>query len=91
MNFLGFFIFAIVLGINLLLGLTRVACGPTFVDRMLAAQLMGTTAIGFLLLASQALDRPYLVDIALVFGLLDAVAAVASSRFGEEVADEVVE
>ncbi|XZE19303.1 monovalent cation/H+ antiporter complex subunit F [Pirellulaceae bacterium SH449] len=82
--------FAVALTFNLFLGLIRVMRGPTFVDRMIAAQLMGTTIICVLLIASRALAQPYLVDISLVFGLLDGVAAVAASRFGRSVADEVV-
>lgn len=43
--------FAIVLTLNLLMGLIRIMRGPTFVDRMLAIQLMGTTSICVLLIA----------------------------------------
>ena len=67
----------IVLLVSLLLGLVRVAVGPTPADRMLAAQLMGTTGVGMLVLLAEALSHPGLRDVALVFALLSAVAAVA--------------
>jgi multicomponent Na+:H+ antiporter subunit F len=63
--------------LNLAAGLWRVMRGPTPADRMLAAQLFGTTAVAVLLLLAQAMAEPALRDIALVFALLAAVAAVA--------------
>jgi multicomponent Na+:H+ antiporter subunit F len=79
--------FAVLLLVSLVAGLIRVAIGPTIADRMLAAQLMGTTSACLLLLVARALDRPELVDVALVFGLLAAVAAVAFTRFAGEFAE----
>ncbi len=73
---------AAILLLTLIGGLVRVARGPTPPDRMLAAQLMGTTGVGVLLLLSQALDRQSLVDVALVFSLLATVASVAFVRRG---------
>ncbi|MGI8649703.1 MAG: monovalent cation/H+ antiporter complex subunit F [Rubrobacter sp.] len=63
--------------INILAGLVRVYLGPTPADRMLSAQLFGTTGVAMLLLLSMALSVPALVDVALVLGLLSAVATVA--------------
>jgi multicomponent Na+:H+ antiporter subunit F len=68
---------AVVLLTSLVAGLARVLAGPTRSDRMLAAQLMGTTGVGVLLLLSYALRQPALVDVALVFALLTALAAIA--------------
>jgi multicomponent Na+:H+ antiporter subunit F len=62
--------------LNLAAGMWRVMRGPSAADRMLAAQLFGTTAVAVLLLLAQAMQRPALRDIALVFALLAAVAAV---------------
>ena len=61
--------------LNILVGLVRVLRGPTPADRMLAAQLFGTTGVAILLLLSQALAAPAIVDVALVLALLAAVAA----------------
>lgn len=79
---------AVVLLASLLAGMVRVAVGPTVADRMLAAQLMGTTSVCVLLLTARAWNRPELVDVALVFGLLAAVAAVAFTRYGGEIGEE---
>jgi len=73
---------AVVLLLTLLGGLVRVVLGPTPPDRMLAAQLMGTTGVGVLLLLSQAIGSDSLVDVAIVFSLLASVATVAFVRRG---------
>jgi multicomponent Na+:H+ antiporter subunit F len=78
--------------LNLAAGLWRVIRGPTAADRMLAAQLFGTTAVAVLLLLADGMGEAALRDIALVFALLAAVAAVAFvqrvwSRGGENGAD----
>ena len=73
---------AVILFVSLVGVLLRVVLGPTPPDRMLAGQLMGTTGVGVLLLLSQALARPLLTDIALVFSLLAAVTTVAFVRRG---------
>lgn len=64
----------------LLLGLLRVARGPSASDRMLGGQLLGSCTVGLLALLSAALEQPALLDVALVFGLLALVAAVAFLR-----------
>lgn len=71
---------ALFLLLTLVAGLWRVLRGPTPADRMLAAQLFGTTAVACVLLLAQVYDHPSLRDVALVFALLAAVAAVAFVR-----------
>lgn len=66
--------------LNLAAGLVRVLRGPTRADRMLAAQLFGTTSVAILLLLALALNSPALQDVALVFALLAAVTTVAFVR-----------
>ena len=68
---------ALLLLATLLLGLVRVFRGPSTGDRMMAAQLMGTTGVGLLLLLQPVLGIPALVDVALVLALLAAVAVAA--------------
>ena len=82
MNFMDDFYLgmALFLLLTLVAGLWRVLRGPTPADRMLAAQLFGTTAVACLLLLAQVYDRPSLSDVALVFALLAAVTAVAFVR-----------
>ncbi|ACL73743.1 monovalent cation/H+ antiporter complex subunit F [Thioalkalivibrio sulfidiphilus] len=71
---------ALFLLITIAAGMVRVLRGPTDSDRMLAAQLFGTTGVAILLLLGEALAMPALVDVALVFALLAAVATVAFVR-----------
>jgi len=68
---------------SLLAGMLRVVLGPTAPDRMLATQLMGTTGVGVVLLLSELLSGPSLVDVALVFSLFAAMTTVAFVRLGE--------
>lgn len=63
--------------LNIAAGLVRVLKGPTAADRMLAAQLFGTTGVAALLLLAEARGLPALRDVALVFALLAALATVA--------------
>lgn len=69
--------FAAVLMLSIIAGLIRVERGPNPADRMLAAQLFGTTGVAMLLLLSEAMEIPALRDVALVFALLAAMAVVA--------------
>lgn len=62
--------------LNLGAGMWRVLRGPTDADRMLAAQLFGTTAVAILLLLAQSSGNTSFLDVALVFALLAAVTAV---------------
>jgi multicomponent Na+:H+ antiporter subunit F len=71
---------ALALLVTLCAGLFRVVAGPSPSDRLMAAQLMGTTGIALLLVLSPVLRVPALLDVALVFALLAAVAAAASTR-----------
>lgn len=71
---------ALFLLLNILIGLMRVLRGPTPADRMLSAQLFGTTGVAILLLLAQGWGIPALRDVALVFALLGGLAAVAFVR-----------
>jgi len=75
-----YFALALFLLLNLFAGMWRVLRGPSPADRMLAAQLFGTTAVAVLLLLAQASASPALRDVALLFALLAAVTAVAFVR-----------
>jgi multicomponent Na+:H+ antiporter subunit F len=68
---------------SLLAGLVRVVRGPSLGDRMLAAQLFGTGAVALLVILSVAMAMPALIDVALVFAILAAVAVVAFVRTAE--------
>lgn len=68
--------------INVGAGLWRVARGPTPADRMLAAQLFGSTGVAVLLLLAEAKAAPALRDVALVFSLLAVVVGTAFVKLG---------
>ncbi|AGA31811.1 multiple resistance and pH regulation protein F [Thioalkalivibrio nitratireducens DSM 14787] len=68
---------AILLLLTLVLGLVRIWRGPTIADRMLAAQLFGTTGVGLLLVLAELQDDPALRDVALVLALLAVMAVLA--------------
>ncbi len=63
------------------LGLVRVARGPGRAERMMAAQLLGTGAIGALLLFAVASGEAAILDVALTLALLSAFASIAFVKF----------
>ena len=73
--------------LTVLAGLVRVLLGPTPADRMLAAQLFGTTGVAILLLLAEALSAPPLTDVALVLALLSILAVVTFVLRAWEVAE----
>lgn len=73
---------AALLLLTLVAGMIRVARGPTAADRMLAAQLFGTTGVATLLLLAQAWRKAAIVDVALVLALLATVIGVTFVRRG---------
>jgi multicomponent Na+:H+ antiporter subunit F len=73
---------ALFLLLNVAAGLVRIARGPSPADRMLAAQLFGTTGVAVLLVLAEALQQRALRDVALVFALLAAVLAVTFVKRG---------
>lgn len=75
-----YLVLAAFLILNIAAGLVRILRGPTAADRMLAAQLFGTTGVAMLLLLAEAQALPILRDVALVFALLAALATVAFVR-----------
>jgi multicomponent Na+:H+ antiporter subunit F len=71
---------ASILLLSLCGGMVRVIMGPSPSDRMMAAQLMGSTGIALLLVLAPVVLLPALVDVALIFALLAAVAVAAFTR-----------
>jgi multicomponent Na+:H+ antiporter subunit F len=65
---------------NVLAGLARVARGPTFADRILVAQLFGTTGVAVLLVLAFDVASTALRDVALVFALLAPITVAAFVR-----------
>ena len=76
-------IFTVFLLINLAGGFFRIVRGPTREDRMMAAQLFGTTGVAVLLVLSAAAGAGSLRDVALAFALLAVVNSVVFVRSGQ--------
>jgi multicomponent Na+:H+ antiporter subunit F len=66
--------------LNVLVGLVRVARGPTLADRLLVAQLFGTTAVAVLLLLGAEPGASSVRDVALIFALFAGVSLIAFVR-----------
>ena len=62
----------------------RAIKGPTTQDRVLAVNVLGTNTVVVLALVGAALGEPSLLDIALVYALLNFLMAVAISKFTVE-------
>lgn len=74
----AFYLFAaLVLLVSVLAGMIRVLRGPTPADRMLSAQLLGTTGVAVIALLAFAAEVPRWLDVAFVCALLAAVVGVA--------------
>jgi len=68
---------ALVLVLSLVAALRRILRGPSRADRMLAAQLFGTTGVAILLVLGEAMGATGVRDVALVFAILAVVNVVA--------------
>lgn len=66
--------------LTVLVGLIRVARGPTLADRILVAQLFGTTGVAVLLLLSADIGMSALRNVALIFAVLAPVTVVTLIR-----------
>lgn len=62
----------------------RALKGPTTQDRVLAVNVLGTNTVVILALLGAALGEPSLLDIALVYALLNFLMSVAISKFTVE-------
>ncbi len=72
--------FALLLLLAIAVGMVRILAGPTAADRMMAAQLFGTCGVAILLLLAKGMKNAVLLDIALVFALLAAMATITFVR-----------
>ncbi|NKQ09117.1 monovalent cation/H+ antiporter complex subunit F [Pseudomonas sp. SST3] len=70
-------LYSTLLLLTIVVGLGRVVLGPDRVDRLLAIQLFGTAGTALLLVLAQWQGHPALRDVALLLGLLAAVASAA--------------
>jgi multicomponent Na+:H+ antiporter subunit F len=66
--------------LTVLVGLIRVARGPTLADRILVAQLFGTTGVAVLLLLAADTEMSSLRNVALIFAILAPITVVTLIR-----------
>jgi multicomponent Na+:H+ antiporter subunit F len=72
---------AFALLITLALVITRAIAGPTVFDRVLAANAVGTVAMLLLAVLGFLTERPEFLDLAITYGLLNAVGTIAVLKF----------
>ena len=68
------------LGVGIFLCLIRAICGPRYTDRVVALNVICTLVIILICLLSYVLDQSYLMDVAILYGLLNLLAIVLLSR-----------
>ena len=67
--------------VTVALALVRAALGPTVFDRLQAANTVGTCAMLLLAVLGFLAGRPEFLDLALVYGLLNAIGVFAVLKF----------
>jgi multicomponent Na+:H+ antiporter subunit F len=72
---------ALALLVTLGLAITRAIAGPTVFDRVLAANSVGTVAMLLLAVIGFLRDRPEFLDLAIAYGLLNALGTMAVLKF----------
>lgn len=72
---------ALALLVTLALAITRAIAGPTVFDRVLAGNTVGTVAMLLLAVIGFLTSRPEFLDLALTYGLLNAVGTIAVLKY----------
>lgn len=67
----------------MLLALTRALLGPSIYDRILAVNMFGTKTVLLVAVLAVFLGRSDIVDIALVYALVNFISIIAVLRFFE--------
>lgn len=77
-----FFIVAICLVLLMFLVIYRLIKGPTMIDRVLNANIIGTKAVSLLILVGVILGKiDMYVDLALTYALLNFLSSLVAGRF----------
>jgi len=64
--------------------LYRIIKGPTFFDRVLAVNLIGTKVVVLLALIDFLYDRPEFVDISIAYALINFIGTIAILKLKEK-------
>lgn len=70
--------------LGMLLGMVRLALGPSTVDRVIAMDLLTVSIISLLVLLAHFGGRFIYVDVAIVYGLLSFLGVMAVARYLEK-------
>lgn len=62
----------------------RIFSGPTMQDRVIAINAVGSNIVVMIALLSAATDSPTMLDIAIVYALLNFLVSIAISKFTVE-------
>lgn len=79
-----FVVAAITVLIGMTLAIVRAALGPGVFDRILAVNMFGTKAVLLVAVFAFLSDRPDVLDIALLYSLLNFLGIVAVLRYVEK-------
>ncbi len=78
-----YFAAALVILLTLALGLARLFRGPGSTDRLMAAQLAGSSGVAVLLLLAAAMGQTAIIDVALMLGILAVFASIGFVNWRE--------
>jgi multicomponent Na+:H+ antiporter subunit F len=67
-----------------LVGVYRIVRGPTMPDRVIAINVIGSNVVIVIALLAAAIGEPGVLDIALVYALLNFLLSIAISKFTVE-------
>lgn len=74
---------AVAILVTMVLAITRALLGPTVYDRILAVNMFGTKTVLIIAAIAFMSGRPDLLDIALVYALINFIGLVAVLKFFE--------
>jgi multicomponent Na+:H+ antiporter subunit F len=76
-----FSVIIIIISITLMISLYRALIGPTLFDRLLAANIIGTTTVLFLIVYGFMTNRTDFLDIAITYILLNLIGTFAVLKY----------
>jgi multisubunit Na+/H+ antiporter MnhF subunit len=80
-------VFVVILTLLSLGGLVRVLEGPTVWDRLMGFALFSSKVIIIVILLGFLIDKSYMIDVALVYGVLGFIGTIMIARFIERRGD----
>jgi len=78
-----FVIIAILVGFTTILCTYRAVFGPGMLNRIVAANVIGTKAIVLLILVGYIIERPHFIDIALMYAVISFIGTIMIAKYLE--------